>query len=133
MREYLTLIVEEYTLLQIGIDDKIPMTLWINARNKGFSGIGKIELDTLSFENFKKQIHNFSNREVNDVLVNDLNVASYYLYFNRIKDNIVIRGKIGDYDNQTLEFYFNKIDEDLINYEEIISFVNKIKQFKDFK
>ena len=37
MREYLTLIVEEYTLLQIGIDDKIPMTLWINARNKGFS------------------------------------------------------------------------------------------------
>lgn len=127
MYEYIDLIVQCENFLQLGIDDDSPMTLFVNVSKDGFSGFGKIYLDLLSLKNAKKDFNDFINKSLNQIKMDDTDSYDYYLSFARKSKYIEIKGKIGNYTNQSLEFCIEFLEEEMIENSKIIALINKIK------
>ncbi len=127
MKKYIDIMYknEDY-LFQLGVDDDSPMTLFINTKNNYYSGVGVIYFSDVTLQLFKNDIEAFFNKKLDNVIVKDTDSNEYYLSIIRKSKYILIKGKIGDYINQSLEFFVELLEDEVIDCDEIVDLINNI-------
>jgi len=60
---------------------------------------------------------------VRDLIISDADYEKYYFKLSKENNEVIIRGKIGDYTNQSLKFYFSIFEQ---NFNEIVNKMVKI-------
>lgn len=126
MYKYLSLIPEDSYIIQIGIDDELPMTLFIDVNNGGFSGSGSMYFDLFSIKKMQKDFLDFLDCRIDQFKINNTDSNEYYIQITRIKYSIEIKGKIGNYTNQSLEFCVRFFEKEMVEKTKIINLINQI-------
>lgn len=121
---------EEITLQ---IDEEHPMTLLIKVKNDCFIGEGSIYFDNQSLLKFESDLLKCVTGEKNSVYVKDTDSVDYYLSIEKISTNsLIIKGKIGDYTDRSLEFYFDNCKLDSYELEtKLLKIVDMIKSISN--
>ncbi len=127
MYKYLSLIPKDPFIIQIGIDDESPMTLFIDVNNGGFIGSGSMYFDCFSLKKMQKDFLDFLDCKIDLFEIKNTDSNEYYIQITRIKYSIEIKGKIGNYTDQSLEFCVSFFEEEMVEKTKIINLINQIK------
>jgi len=121
----------EYIVLQV--DENSPMTLLIKVKNDCFIGEGSIYFDNQSLLKFESDLLKCVNGEKNSVYVKDTDSVDYYLSLvKETQNSVIIKGKIGDYTERSLEFYFDNCKLDSYELEtKLLKIVDMIKSISN--
>lgn len=121
----------EYIVLQV--DENSPMTLLIKVKNDCFIGEGSIYFDNQSLLKFESDSLKCVNGEKNSVYVKDTDSVDYYLSLvKETQNSAIIKGKIGDYTERSLEFYFDNCKLDSYELEtKLLKIVGMIKSISN--
>jgi hypothetical protein len=121
----------EYIVLQV--DENSPMTLLIKVKNGCFIGEGSIYFDNQSLLKFESDLQKCLNGEKNSVYVKDTDSVDYYLSLvKETQNSVIIKGKIGDYTERSLEFYFDNCKLDPCELKtKLLKIVDMIKSISN--
>lgn len=121
----------EYIVLQV--DENSPMTLLIKVKNDCFIGEGSIYFDNQSLLKFESDLQKCVNGEKNSFYVKDTDSVDYYLSLvKETQNSVIIKGKIGDYTERSLEFYFDNCKFDPNELEtKLLKIVDMIKSISN--
>jgi hypothetical protein len=115
------------------VDENSPMTLLIKVKNDCFIGEGSIYFDNQSLLKFESDLLKCVTGEKNSVYVKDTDSVDYYLSIEKTSTNsLIIKGKIGDYSDRSLEFYFDNCKVDSYELEtKLLKIVDMIKSISN--
>lgn len=115
------------------IDEEHPMTLLIKVKNDCFIGEGSICFDNQSLLKFESDLQKCVIGEKNSVSVKDSDSVDYYLSLvKETQNSVIIKGKIGDYTERSLEFYFDNCKLDSYELEtKLLKIVDMIKSISN--
>lgn len=119
--------------ITLQIDEEHPMTLFIKVKNGCFIGEGTIYFDNQSLLKFESDLLKCVTGEKNSVYVKDTDSVDYYLSIEKTSTNsLIIKGKIGDYTDRSLEFYFDNCKLDSYELErKLLKIVDMIKSISN--
>lgn len=126
MYTYIDLIPDNPEIIQLGINEKSPMTLLIKTNRNGFSGFGSIYFNLLSLKKMRKDFSDFLNFKIDKFRIDDTDSIDYHILITRKMNFIEISGKIGDYTNVSLDFFVDFLEEEMVDKTEIIKLINQI-------
>ena len=121
----------ENQYLRLGITNDNEYKLIVDVQSEGFDGYGYTHFNIESLNIINNQLNNFKEKQINEIIVFDINKMSC-LIIERNDLYLNIKGKIHN-NHCVLNFCFNRISEQMINYTIIVNLIDELKNKKLIK